>query len=270
VTAAAARTDGEVRLTVTDDGSGIGASLLPRIFERFVRGDSSRFPQAGSSGLGLAIVRAVVAAHDGRGDGRKPTRPYPVHGEPAARRARLSARRLCSAAPVGPVSSPELPGSGGDFPGGCGELPPRPGADGRTACPGEPSAVIVRPPRRHGSVAKGVDCAVRLCRGTLCQEGGIDLPRNRDSARHCDRRRHQRLHSVIDRGSRHDHHPHRRPTQWRRRTVGRTVGWPWAGRAAAGRSPTRRNTFDRVGADGGGHRGDDGLIQRLRGAPMSQ
>lgn len=52
-------------VTVTDDGPGIPAALQPEIFNRFVRGDSSRSRAAGSTGLGLAIVAAVVAAHGG-------------------------------------------------------------------------------------------------------------------------------------------------------------------------------------------------------------
>jgi two-component system OmpR family sensor kinase len=55
-----------VRLTVTDDGPGIPADLLPHVFERFRRADGSRSRVAGSSGLGLAIVEAVVQAHGGR------------------------------------------------------------------------------------------------------------------------------------------------------------------------------------------------------------
>ena len=55
-------------LTVTDDGPGIPAELLPRVFERFARGDGSRSRAAGSTGLGLAIVAAVVEAHGGRVD----------------------------------------------------------------------------------------------------------------------------------------------------------------------------------------------------------
>jgi two-component system OmpR family sensor kinase len=56
---------GEVVLVVRDDGPGIPAELLPRVFSRFARGDSSRSRAAGSTGLGLAIAHAVVTAHSG-------------------------------------------------------------------------------------------------------------------------------------------------------------------------------------------------------------
>ena len=56
-------------LTITDDGPGIPPELLPELFERFTRADTSRardLDAAGkSTGLGLAIVDAVVAAHGG-------------------------------------------------------------------------------------------------------------------------------------------------------------------------------------------------------------
>ncbi|HEY4994228.1 MAG TPA: HAMP domain-containing sensor histidine kinase [Nakamurella sp.] len=52
-------------ITVTDNGPGIPDALQPEIFNRFVRGDSSRSRAAGSTGLGLAIVDAVVSAHGG-------------------------------------------------------------------------------------------------------------------------------------------------------------------------------------------------------------
>lgn len=53
-------------LRVADNGPGIPHELLPEVFERFARGDTSRSRAAGSTGLGLAIVAAVVAAHEGR------------------------------------------------------------------------------------------------------------------------------------------------------------------------------------------------------------
>ncbi len=56
---------GLVEVSVTDDGPGIPAELQPALFERFVRGDSSRSRTAGSTGLGLAIVDAVAIAHHG-------------------------------------------------------------------------------------------------------------------------------------------------------------------------------------------------------------
>jgi signal transduction histidine kinase len=54
--------DGNVVLTVADDGPGIPPELGERIFERFTRGDGDR---GGSFGLGLSIVRAVAEAHHG-------------------------------------------------------------------------------------------------------------------------------------------------------------------------------------------------------------
>jgi two-component system OmpR family sensor kinase len=65
VTVAVTATTGAAVLRVIDFGPGIPAELQPHIFERFARGDSSRSRAAGSTGLGLSIVSAVVAAHRG-------------------------------------------------------------------------------------------------------------------------------------------------------------------------------------------------------------
>jgi two-component system, OmpR family, sensor histidine kinase TrcS len=51
-------------LTVADNGPGIDTDLLPRLFERFVRADTSRSNGSGI-GLGLAIVSSIVKAHHG-------------------------------------------------------------------------------------------------------------------------------------------------------------------------------------------------------------
>lgn len=65
VTAALRQTADRVVIEVGDTGPGIDKTLLPTVFERFARGDSSRSRAAGSTGLGLAIVTAVVEAHGG-------------------------------------------------------------------------------------------------------------------------------------------------------------------------------------------------------------
>lgn len=56
---------GGLSVEVSDTGPGIDAADLPRVFERFYRGESSRNRATGGSGLGLAIVKGVVEAHGG-------------------------------------------------------------------------------------------------------------------------------------------------------------------------------------------------------------
>jgi len=60
------RADGEVRVTVSDTGPGIPADELPHLFEEFYQVDRSMHRRHGGVGLGLAISKHFVEAHDGR------------------------------------------------------------------------------------------------------------------------------------------------------------------------------------------------------------
>ncbi|TDE08214.1 ATP-binding protein [Jiangella asiatica] len=59
------RTGDDVVLAVTDDGPGIAAEHLDRLFDRFYRTDTSRTRSTGGSGLGLSITKHLVEAHGG-------------------------------------------------------------------------------------------------------------------------------------------------------------------------------------------------------------
>jgi signal transduction histidine kinase len=65
VVLSARRTPSHVVLEVTDQGPGIPAESLARVFERFYRTDEARSADEGGSGLGLAIARWIVELHGG-------------------------------------------------------------------------------------------------------------------------------------------------------------------------------------------------------------
>ncbi|HEX7180619.1 MAG TPA: sensor histidine kinase [Thermoanaerobaculia bacterium] len=85
------REGGEAVLAVTDDGHGMTADLLPRVFDLFVQGPRSLARQEGGLGIGLTLVRNLVAMHGGKvearsdGPGRGSTFlvKLPLHGEAA-------------------------------------------------------------------------------------------------------------------------------------------------------------------------------------------
>ncbi|HLZ14868.1 MAG TPA: ATP-binding protein, partial [Candidatus Saccharimonadales bacterium] len=64
VVKSALNSEGQVETTVTDQGAGIPASILPNLFEKFYRSHRSR-NQVGGTGLGLYLSKAIVEAHGG-------------------------------------------------------------------------------------------------------------------------------------------------------------------------------------------------------------
>lgn len=60
------RACGEARVAITDEGPGIPPEALPRLFERFYRAEAARHGGMPGLGLGLAICKGLVEAHDGR------------------------------------------------------------------------------------------------------------------------------------------------------------------------------------------------------------
>ena len=82
----------QLAISITDDGVGIHAADLPRVFDRFYRTDESHGRGTGRTGLGLAIAQAIVEAHggtvtaasDGPGQGATVTIHLPLPSRPVS------------------------------------------------------------------------------------------------------------------------------------------------------------------------------------------
>ena len=83
-----------------DQGAGIAAEHLPRIFERFYRVDTARSRDGGGTGLGLSIARHTMRAHGGDitvwsqpGVGSSFTLAFPIVEEKSPAKSRKRAKR---------------------------------------------------------------------------------------------------------------------------------------------------------------------------------
>ena len=106
VVVAARAADPMVEVTVTDQGIGIPAEELDRIFERFYRVDPARHRSTGGTGLGLSIVKHVAASHGGEvrvwsspGQGSSFTLTLPRHKAEVRRSARADQGAADAASP---------------------------------------------------------------------------------------------------------------------------------------------------------------------------
>jgi signal transduction histidine kinase/ActR/RegA family two-component response regulator len=84
----ARRESGQIVIRVRDNGSGISPDLLPRIFDLFIQGHRSSDREQGGLGLGLALVKNLVALHGGsvvaRSDGPGKGSEFVIRLPPAA------------------------------------------------------------------------------------------------------------------------------------------------------------------------------------------
>lgn len=98
ITLAAQMDDNRARIEVCDTGTGIPPQDLPRVFDRFYRGDQSRSSRPSNVGLGLAIVKGIVALHGGQtkieseaGKGTRVALTFPLGARPQEREPHASA-----------------------------------------------------------------------------------------------------------------------------------------------------------------------------------
>jgi two-component system, OmpR family, heavy metal sensor histidine kinase CusS len=86
--------DDGLEIRVSDSGCGIPAESIPRLFDRFYRVDQARSQRPGGFGLGLSIVRGIVALHGGSvqvmsalGEGTRVTLTIPLFADGGTRKS---------------------------------------------------------------------------------------------------------------------------------------------------------------------------------------
>ncbi|MBI3965003.1 MAG: PAS domain S-box protein [Chloroflexi bacterium] len=82
ITIAAETVNGEVVVSIVDDGNGIPPSELGKLFDRFHRGKNGRIMGVSGTGLGLAIAKEIVEAHGGRIWAESPVPGRPLSAPP--------------------------------------------------------------------------------------------------------------------------------------------------------------------------------------------
>jgi two-component system OmpR family sensor kinase len=100
------RNGGQVEVEVADDGAGIAAEVLPRIFERFATGRDDRVAGRRRYGLGLALVSDIVARHGGT--------ITAVNDQTAGARFKMTLPRLQKTPPRSPDADQPTPQRGSD------------------------------------------------------------------------------------------------------------------------------------------------------------
>jgi signal transduction histidine kinase len=91
--------DGSVIARIRDEGMGIGASDLPRVFEMFYQGNASPDDTQGGLGLGLALVQQLVQLHGGATE---------AHSEGAGKGSEFTVRLPTISRPRKPAPSPPI------------------------------------------------------------------------------------------------------------------------------------------------------------------
>ena len=144
---AVAATDDTLAMTVSDNGIGITAAVLPHVFERFVQDPHAVAFNGAGLGIGLSVVREWVQAHGGQVAAHSAGR-----GRGSQFIVTLPLARRAPAAAAGDAAGPGSGGAGRARPAGKNPCPTASRSDGRhhRSGPGRTSNLLLKPPVRIG------------------------------------------------------------------------------------------------------------------------